>query len=407
MRTAIVLLLLTGVASAQPALERPALDAHGYLTVDGAATLDRGDISFGLGSLDWAHTQAMSTDAMTATLTGAIGLPYGAELAVTQPISVISGTGPGAGGQGTGDLGLHAKLSLLHGHGMGLSVIGRAYLATATGAMTSAPQAMDQGATELDAVADAHVGPVRFGVDGGMRWRGDLRELPVGAGAAFSISPKLELVSELTGTVGLATAPTQLQAIGGVKLYLAKSSYLMLGAGRGIEEGDTRAFIGIVFEPRPASSTHVEVEAPPSPPEPREPEHVATQDPPAIPDLDLTQIVDSKIEILQPINFEFDKAVITPDSFPVLDAVAKSMTDNPDILRVEVGGHTDERGDAAYNLDLSDRRAAAVVQYLADHGVAAERLRSRGYGKTQPIDPSHTEAAWAKNRRVEFVILGR
>ena len=80
---------------------------------------------------------------------------------------------------------------------------------------------------------------------------------------------------------------------------------------------------------------------------------------------------------------------------------------NPDIRLVEIGGHTDERGDAAYNLSLSDRRAAAVVTYLVGKGVAAARLTSRGYGKTMPVDPAHDEAAWTKNRRVEFTIQER
>jgi len=111
--------------------------------------------------------------------------------------------------------------------------------------------------------------------------------------------------------------------------------------------------------------------------------------------------------ILDSIDFEFDSAKLKTRSLHVLDAVAQALVDNPDIERVEVGGHTDERGSAAYNLDLSNRRAAAVVAYLVDHGIAANRLGARGYGLTRPLDRSHTEAAWAKNRRVEFVIKQR
>ena len=117
---------------------------------------------------------------------------------------------------------------------------------------------------------------------------------------------------------------------------------------------------------------------------------------------------------MKPINFEFNKAVIKPDSYPVLDAVIASMQGNPDIQLVEVAGHTDERGDDAYNLELSDRRAAAVMKYLTTHGtkhdstpIDAKRLVSQGYGETQPIDRAHNERAWAKNRRVDFLILKR
>ncbi|MBL0215082.1 MAG: OmpA family protein [Myxococcales bacterium] len=92
-----------------------------------------------------------------------------------------------------------------------------------------------------------------------------------------------------------------------------------------------------------------------------------------------------------------------------------TMNGNPDIALIEVQGHTDERGDDAYNLELSDKRAAAVVAYLTTHGtklepnkpVAESRLTSQGYGETQPVDKRHNEAAWALNRRVAFVILKR
>ncbi|HEU0030484.1 MAG TPA: OmpA family protein [Kofleriaceae bacterium] len=115
----------------------------------------------------------------------------------------------------------------------------------------------------------------------------------------------------------------------------------------------------------------------------------------------------SQLVILEPINFEFNKAVIKSDSFHILDAVVASLKGNPDITLVEVAGHTDERGDDAYNLDLSIRRAAAVKQYLIEHGVEDKRLESQGYGETQPVEKAHTEAAWAKNRRVDFLILKR
>src|SRR5262249_18296237 len=112
-------------------------------------------------------------------------------------------------------------------------------------------------------------------------------------------------------------------------------------------------------------------------------------------------------EILRPINFEFDSAVIKKDSYYILDAVVAAVNGNPDILLIEVAGHTDERGEDAYNLDLSDRRAASVVKELTAHGVDPKRLQSHGYGEARPVVNEHNEAAWAKNRRVEFLILKR
>jgi len=125
------------------------------------------------------------------------------------------------------------------------------------------------------------------------------------------------------------------------------------------------------------------------------------------PDRGRVVVTDTKIEILDKIYFEYDSDVIQKRSFGILDAISATMQGNPDIKLVEIQGHTDERGSDSYNLDLSDRRAASVRRYLTEHGVDGERMQSQGYGETQPISQGHNEAAWAKNRRVEFLILKR
>jgi outer membrane protein OmpA-like peptidoglycan-associated protein len=116
---------------------------------------------------------------------------------------------------------------------------------------------------------------------------------------------------------------------------------------------------------------------------------------------------ESVLEILKPINFEYDRDVIKRDSYYILDAVAAAMQGNPDIQLIEVAGHTDEQGDDAYNLELSNRRAASVLRYLTGKSVDPKRLESQGYGETQPVDKRSTAAAYAKNRRVDFIILKR
>ena len=72
-------------------------------------------------------------------------------------------------------------------------------------------------------------------------------------------------------------------------------------------------------------------------------------------------------------------------------------------MRIE--GHTDNRGKPQYNLELSKRRAAAVLRYLSEHGVEAARLESEGYGLDKPIADNNTEQGRAANRRVEFVVV--
>jgi outer membrane protein OmpA-like peptidoglycan-associated protein len=141
---------------------------------------------------------------------------------------------------------------------------------------------------------------------------------------------------------------------------------------------------------------------------PNEPEtYNGTEDEDGCPDRGRVVVTDTAIEILDVVYFEYNKAIIKPQSYPILDAVAATMQGNPSIQLIEVQGHTDERGDDAYNLDLSDRRAKAVEKYLADKGVEAKRLTAQGYGETQPLDRRSNEAAWAKNRRVAFLILKR
>jgi OOP family OmpA-OmpF porin len=141
---------------------------------------------------------------------------------------------------------------------------------------------------------------------------------------------------------------------------------------------------------------------------PNEPEtYNGVDDQDGCPDRGRVVVTDTAIEILDMVYFEYNKAIIQPRSYPILDAVAATMQGNPSIQLIEIQGHTDERGDDAYNLDLSDRRAKSVQQYMIDKGVDPKRLTAHGYGETQPVDPSHTEAAWAKNRRVAFLILKR
>jgi outer membrane protein OmpA-like peptidoglycan-associated protein len=141
---------------------------------------------------------------------------------------------------------------------------------------------------------------------------------------------------------------------------------------------------------------------------PNEPEtYNGYQDEDGCPDKGRVIVHQGNIEILDKIYFETDKAIIKPESFPILDAIAGTLQGNPDIKLVEIQGHADERGSDEHNLQLTDDRAHSVMKYLVDKGVDAGRLIAKGYGETKPIATGHNEAAWAKNRRVEFVIQQR
>lgn len=128
------------------------------------------------------------------------------------------------------------------------------------------------------------------------------------------------------------------------------------------------------------------VEAPPEPP-PR------------------VEVRSDKIEIKEKIQFEYNKAVILPSSFSLLDEIADTIKKNPQIKKLSVEGHASAEGDPGHNLKLSDERAAAVRKYLVDKGVEAARLTSKGFGANKPIASNDTDEGKEKNRRVEFMIV--
>lgn len=108
--------------------------------------------------------------------------------------------------------------------------------------------------------------------------------------------------------------------------------------------------------------------------------------------------------VLKNIYFETGKAILASESFEELDKVVNFLKENND-LKIEISGHTDNVGNAAYNTKLSGNRAQAVVDYLVSKGIPVEQLVAKGYGPTQPIAPNTTAKGKALNRRVEFKIL--
>jgi OmpA-OmpF porin, OOP family len=600
--------LVARPATAQPAGNvtldsfRPAMDSRGYLTVNASQTLADGELSFGLGSLDWGHHllrldangRSYSIDDMlTATLIAAVGLHLGPaelELGASLPLRIMSGSrGPGSlgdpstpnddktfgvDGQGLGNVGLHLKTRLLRtsrGAHVGLGLIASVYLPTISPKDRFLGE--DQLVPQLIGVLDKEFGrehALRIALNGGVRLRSSTTftnndpgpmmapvtgasitagsELPFGVGVAYAIAKqRFDLVGEVFGAVPLGAhhGYQPLEALAGVKLYLARNSFLTLGAGRGLiaDQGANpavRAFIAIVFEPsvgdRDGDGIKDDLDKCPDAPEdfdgfqdedgcpdpdndgdkipdvddkcpdipedfngvqdedgcpegnvgdrdgdkipdaldkcpdepedfdgfqdedgcpdpdndgdkildvddlcpnepedfdgfedqdgcpdldndhdripdtldrcPNEPENYnGFQDEDGCPDHGVVSKVETGIITMEPIQFEYNSAVIKRDSYYILDAVVATMNGNPDIALIEVQGHTDERGDDAYNLDLSVRRAAAVMTYLVHHGVDPKRLTSQGYGETQPVDRGHDEAAWKQNRRVAFLLI--
>lgn len=110
---------------------------------------------------------------------------------------------------------------------------------------------------------------------------------------------------------------------------------------------------------------------------------------------------DGKI-IANGIRFDVNKASLKPESMGVINEIAALMKEHPEIS-FSVEGHTDSDGDDASNLELSEKRAATVINTLVELGIDAQRLSSKGWGESKPIDTNATAEGKANNRRVEFI----
>ncbi|MBT8491438.1 MAG: hypothetical protein KJO07_00140, partial [Deltaproteobacteria bacterium] len=298
---------------------RPAMDSRGYITVNASQVLGHNEFSFGLVT-NWGRgllkyegaggTEYQVSDIITPTLIGAYGLKFGPielELGVSVPFVVMAGDrNPNSDGgtpddprdderfgfesQGLGDIGLHLKwrfLSTSKGPKIGLAVIGSIYLPTATeDDGTKNWLGEDKATPQVLAVVDKEFGEdrrFRMALTGGIRLRsgdGSFTDnaadpmglgipstggtieagntLPFGLGLAYAIKPqKFEVVGEVIGAIPLEGENYQpLEGLAGIKVYLARNSFLSLGGGagflRGNEKGgnpDWRGFLGIVFEP--------------------------------------------------------------------------------------------------------------------------------------------------------------
>jgi OmpA-OmpF porin, OOP family len=103
------------------------------------------------------------------------------------------------------------------------------------------------------------------------------------------------------------------------------------------------------------------------------------------------------------IQFESGRATIDQDSVGLLDRLVETAQRCPN-ANIEIAGHTDGDGDAAFNQELSEKRAQAVTDYLVKAGLSADRFTATGYGSTQPVAGNDTDEGKAQNRRIDFVV---
>jgi len=153
---------------------------------------------------------------------------------------------------------------------------------------------------------------------------------------------------------------------------------------------------------------------PPPPPQAKEqPKVEKVVEPPPVKKAEPTEeelFMSKSLEVLNKekplamIYFDYDKYFIRDDAKPVLESNS-SWLKRWTSTKILIEGHCDERGTEEYNLALGEKRAKSTSDYLLSLGIPAERIRTLSYGKSQPLDMGHDEAAWAKNRRAQFLII--
>jgi peptidoglycan-associated lipoprotein len=154
-------------------------------------------------------------------------------------------------------------------------------------------------------------------------------------------------------------------------------------------------------------------EVPPPPPQEQEQPKVEKVEAPVVQEPQLTEEEIFLQKTLDQINrekplaavyFDYDKALIRDDARPVLDTNATWLKKFRTV-KILIEGHCDERGTEEYNLALGEKRAKSTQDYLLTLGIGSDRIKIISYGKSQPINPGHDEAAWQMNRRAQFLVI--
>ncbi len=222
-----------------------------------------------------------------------------------------------------------------------------------------------------------------------------------GAGAQVEVARHADVPISLLGEVyGLAaprlgdTVSSPAEAMLAGQARVSDWSFF-LGAGVGLNAGYGEPRVRVL-----AGLSHT-WRYRPSPRPPAPPPVVSA--PPAI----TVKEDDSRLRLWEPVYFAFNKDTIDPVSFPLLDQVARFIREHPELGPIRIDGHTDDVGNAQYNLELSQRRARAILEYLGTKGVPKERLSHKGYGKRCPLLSNTTEDGRAINRRVDFILVDR
>lgn len=181
------------------------------------------------------------------------------------------------------------------------------------------------------------------------------------------------------------------------RLFVAFCCITMLAAGCAKKE--------VVKKETPVPPGITEPQPPPPPPqEPKKPTPITTETVKTTDEISALTEDAAASKMFQTIYFEFDSFALSEAARDALAKNAVAIKKNKG-MKVQIQGNCDERGSDAYNLALGEKRAKAAYNYLITLGVPAGQLYVISYGEERPADPGHDEAAWAKNRRDDFMVL--
>lgn len=189
---------------------------------------------------------------------------------------------------------------------------------------------------------------------------------------------------------------------------MRKGFFMVLCCGTLVAGGCAKKEMVKTEEPMPAVTKPAEPAPPPSAPkeEAKELAKEAPAAPTTVKEEPLQEVAKAEAEVgLDKIYFDYDSYLLTAATRDILTKNAEYLLKKNTSARVQIEGHCDERGSDEYNLALGEKRARAAMDYLVALGVPATRLSFISFGEEKPADPSHDEAAWAKNRRDEFILI--
>ena len=441
------LALLAGVCGASSALgDTLALDANRFHPAPGSArllTVDRADVGrpselsvqlvLHYADLPLVYTYGnrlagvLVRDRFTADLSLSYSLFERLQLSLSLPVTLQQGgdaitypdvatglpqTLPLAVARGVEDLRVGLKGRFWSNERFGLG--GAAEVVAPTGSAGGyLGSSLATGTAQL--LAHATWPQVTVALNLGWHWAAEQRLLNVQAGSGLRYGAGvqvevyrhegvlLHLLGEVYGLVhpsfaDAVSSPAEAMLVGKAQV---RDWSLFLGAGGGLNAGYGEPRVRVV-----AGVAYTWQYRPPPPAPPPRPPPPAPPPEPAPAAVTLPE-EGTRLQLWEPVYFDFDKATVLPLSFHLLDEIARFIHEHPELGTIRVDGHTDDIGGEAYNLDLAQRRARAVFEHLHLRKVPPERLEYVGYGKRCPVVSNATEEGRAINRRVDFVVVSR